>query len=110
MIKNEDNYHRLVDGTADVVTYCLRLENGCYYIGTTRHLKKRIRNHFSGNGSKWCRMNKPLRVIGIAAGDIEEELVKRARDCRGKEKVRGWKWVNTADPDKTLPLNYKPYL
>ena len=100
--------HHLVDGTDDgIVTYVLRLEDGCWYVGTTRHLKKRIRNHIKGNGAKWCQIHKPLCLVGVVNGDWEEYLTKKARQKYGKEKVRGWIWVNTEHPDKVVGLNLK---
>ena len=100
--------HHLVDGTDDdVVTYALKLEDGCFYIGSTRHLRKRIRNHFKGNGAKWCVIHKPIMLVGVVNGDYEEQLTRHARKKFGKDKVRGWHWVNTEDPDKVVHLNLK---
>ena len=66
LTKFRDYLHHLVDGTADgVVTYALKLEDGCFYIGTTRHLRKRLRNHFNGNGAKLCRIHKPITLVGF---------------------------------------------
>ena len=108
LTKFREYIHHLVDGTkSDVVTYALLLEDGCYYIGCTRHLKKRIRNHFSGNGARWCQVHKPIKLIGVVQGDYERELTERARKVKGKEKVRGWKYIRVDEPDRGMGQNLK---
>jgi DNA primase len=39
--------------------YVLRLEDDCFYIGFSRNLDRRIKEHFSGNGSVWTKKHKP---------------------------------------------------
>jgi len=43
--------------------YVLQLVDGCYYIGFTRNLERRMKEHFSGNGSIWTRIHKPIKIV-----------------------------------------------
>jgi predicted GIY-YIG superfamily endonuclease len=46
--------------------YVLECESDKYYVGSTRHKKRRFREHFHQDrqkGSAWTRANQPLRVL-----------------------------------------------
>lgn len=45
--------------------YILALEERCFYVGRTKNLDKRIKDHFSNKGSAWTIAHKPLDVIRI---------------------------------------------
>ncbi|WP_313353597.1 GIY-YIG nuclease family protein [Kosakonia cowanii] len=47
----------------DIYMYVLELSNGCYYVGLTGNIKKRIDEHFNGKGAEWTRLNTPLRLM-----------------------------------------------
>lgn len=43
--------------------YVLELEDGCWYVGITKDLKKRYGQHKSGKGAYWTKIHKPIRVV-----------------------------------------------
>lgn len=43
--------------------YVLSLEDGKYYVGISRNVKKRFDAHRCGEGAEWTKLYKPLKVI-----------------------------------------------
>lgn len=76
--------------------YVLKLEDGCYYVGITMDLNKRLSQHWIGEGAKWTKLHKPVsveRIIFPAEGDtIENDTTKAIMELYGKENVRGGSW------------------
>jgi hypothetical protein len=72
--------------------YLIECESGKYYVGRTNCVDKRILQHFTGNGSKWTQLYKPIKVVKILDGsDIfeEEKQTYLAMDKYGIDNVRG---------------------
>lgn len=73
------------------MVYSLELADGCFYVGTTTNLNRRIYEHFHGAGARWCKEHKPISIHSVCVGHLEKEkevtleLVK----LHGKDKVRG---------------------
>lgn len=44
-------------------TYILLTENNTFYCGYTDDVEKRFQKHLSGNGAKYTRANKPLKIV-----------------------------------------------
>ena len=70
-------------------TYCLRLEDDCYYVGRSSQLKERLTKHFKYGASLWTKLHKPLEVVCVVDGDHEYSMYKYAERKFGKEYVRG---------------------
>jgi hypothetical protein len=45
-----------------VIIYILELEDGKYYVGRTKNLDKRFKDHVSGVGSSYTKKYKPIRI------------------------------------------------
>lgn len=43
--------------------YLLELEQGMFYIGSTGNVQRRFEAHRRGNGAKWTKLYKPIRVV-----------------------------------------------
>ena len=43
--------------------YILQLENNKYYIGKTNNPSFRINDHFTGKGSAWTSIHKPISYL-----------------------------------------------
>lgn len=72
--------------------YLLELENNKYYVGKTNVIDKRVLEHFTGNGSKWTQLYKPIKVLSVLDGhDVfaEEKHTYLAMDKYGIDNVRG---------------------
>jgi predicted GIY-YIG superfamily endonuclease len=82
--------------------YVLRCEDNKYYVGYTKQIHKRMSQHFYGKGSVWTKKYKPLEIIDIAEGNLEDEeattYVIMLR--HGWQNVRGSTWcqVNLKEP------------
>jgi predicted GIY-YIG superfamily endonuclease len=78
-----------VKGFSDYVTYVLLLEDGRYYVGLTKSLKKRLDQHWSGQGAKWTKLYAPLQLVDLIAGDRENEITNEYIFRHGADVVRG---------------------
>jgi predicted GIY-YIG superfamily endonuclease len=74
--------------------YVLQLECNKYYIGyTERQRDERFLEHFQNNGSKWTKKYKPLDVLKIISGTLqdEDEITLQYMKKYGWWNVRGGK-------------------
>ena len=82
--------------------YVLKLEDGCWYVGTSRNPLKRALNHSVGKGAAWTKMHAPLTPvkdnivitelgnISVKAAELKEDLVtEEMQNAYGLNKVRG---------------------
>lgn len=53
--------------------YILLCEDGSFYIGSTNDLSKRFLKHQKGNGGRYTRSHKPIKII------YQEKYVTRSR-------------------------------
>lgn len=87
--------------------YCLRLENGKYYVGKTNNLEYRIKQHFNGEGSDWTKINKPVDIH--ETHDERDEFdenntTKKYMSEFGIDNVRGGSYCNVFLPDVEIRL------
>jgi predicted GIY-YIG superfamily endonuclease len=64
-------------------TYVLRCEGPSYYVGKSEQLRKRIKDHFSGRGSRWTRSHKPRTIVMVLPGDVERDTYWDIREMAG---------------------------
>lgn len=72
--------------------YILSLENSKYYVGITENIECRLQKHFSGTGSKWTQIHKPIQIFKIfPSTDIfdEDNYTKKLMYKYGIDNVRG---------------------
>ncbi|NDJ58759.1 GIY-YIG nuclease family protein [Enterobacteriaceae bacterium 4M9] len=102
--KNKTEYWFNAQSPVDIYLYVLELSNGCYYVGLTADIKKRIDTHFNGKGAEWTRLNPPLRLMySINTGTkktrdaeiIESEATITLMLKYGISKVRGGCYTQT---------------
>ena len=81
---------------SNAYTYSLNLKGGKKYVGYTTNIKKRLNQHFSGNGSKVTQECKPISINRIqkcrnvnTAKKAETIIYKKMSNYHGKNKVRG---------------------
>lgn len=53
--------------------YVLLCEHNTYYVGFSRNVERRIRQHFDGIGACFTKLHKPIRVVEIINGLGEKE-------------------------------------
>jgi len=73
--------------------YCLELEQGKYYVGITYNLNFRYAQHKSGEGARWTKLYKPLRIMEVISEDVdrnmEDTITLQYIERYGAENVRG---------------------
>jgi len=78
--------------TIKPILYVLELEHKKYYVGITYNLNLRYAQHMTGNGSKWTKLHKPIRikkVIAEANMDLERMVTIHYMKKFGYQNVRG---------------------
>jgi len=88
--------------------YTLQLQNDCYYVGWSSQLDHRIAQHFSGKGSAWTQLHKPVQVLQCIPGTTAlENSTTIALMCSvGWEKVRGGLWNRVDMESPPEPIRY----
>jgi predicted GIY-YIG superfamily endonuclease len=72
--------------------YVLRLEHDCWYVGHTKNLRDRIRDHFvKGMRTKWTSLHTPiaLQMFAVAPISMERCVTEDLAALFGIDKVRG---------------------
>ena len=75
--------------------YVLLLQENKFYVGfSERPIGERFIEHFNYRGSKWTTLYRPVQVLQVLPGGIEEEneMTLRMMDKYGWWNVRGGSW------------------
>jgi len=71
--------------------YILSCSDGTYYTGITNNLKKRIKTHNSGKGSKYTRSRLPVFFVYIKTSENRSTASKeeyRIKSLKKSEKIK----------------------
>jgi predicted GIY-YIG superfamily endonuclease len=87
--------------------YVLLLEDKNYYIGITNNLIRRFNQHYNGEGADWTKLHKPIKLLKVFEGDLEDERQETLRWMKKRgSKVRGSVWCKvehmSKPPDELL--------
>lgn len=100
--------------------YVIECENGSYYIGQTEDIEVRYKQHCDGNGAKWTKANKPVRIIHYEEFTSREEAIKREHDLKtgfgrkwikreiAADRNRQYEFLDNSEP--TMASKYTPQL
>lgn len=58
-------------------TYILKCSDGTFYTGWTNDLKKRLKSHNLGKGSKYTKVRCPVELVYYEVFDTKEEAMSR---------------------------------
>ena len=83
--------------------YTLRLQDKCWYVGTTRNLQARLQEHRRGKGSEWTREHAP---IGFSTTYPPIKLEECDALCRLEEDKRVKQLMLAYDIDKVRGGSY----
>ena len=64
--------------------YILECSDGSYYVGSTRTLDERIRQHQSGEGAAYTRRRRPVRLVYV------QEFQRIDEAFAMEKRVQGW--------------------
>ena len=105
----ETQFGGSTDINAPTTIYKMNLENGKKYVGKTIDFDRRMRQHFSGNGSKVTKKFQPIdgkvvdEVPGFFSDDAEQEYTDHYINKYGYENVRGGVYTNSKTLQKKKP-------
>ena len=96
--------------------YELKLEGGCFYIGITKSLKRRLGQHKKGKGAAFTKRNHYLKCLKVTklftsskkiAAQFEDAMTLRYIDRYGLDRVRGGRYAQSGIWDtKTQEIMY----
>jgi predicted GIY-YIG superfamily endonuclease len=80
-----------------IVIYALLLQDNCYYIGQTRNLKNRFKQHLEGNGegASWTSIHKPIKILEeLKTKAVSEAEAMIHENCMTINYMRRYGWRN----------------
>lgn len=57
--------------------YILLCSDGTYYVGSTNNLERRLGRHNSGDGAKYTRGRRPVKIVWSQVCDSKNEALSR---------------------------------
>ena len=79
------------------MVYVLECVDNCLYVGVTLNMNARLAQHWAGQGARWTRAHRPLRVARVvynASEDLERSVTLELMAQHGWERVRGGPWCS----------------
>lgn len=92
-----------------MIVYKLKLQNNKYYVGITKNINRRYKQHLKGKGADWTKINKPIEIMDIIKnGDryIEETETLKLMEKYGIENVRGGSYCRIKLPRSDIEKIY----
>ena len=85
-------HYQLALPYAATITYVLKLEDDCWFVGSTQNLKANqiISDQFSYGVNDWTRLHRPLKLHSVRAGNKLSEIREKIAVKYGRGKVRIW--------------------
>ncbi len=92
----------------EITLYVLKLQDGCYYVGLSTNVHKRIDAHMLRKGAVWTHAHPPIGILETertwtddqnSAEELENRLTIKTMQNYGWRKVRGGWFCNV---DETL--------
>ena len=74
------------------ILYVLRLQHGCWYVGSTSNLDRRVYQHRTGQGSEWTKAHPVIDVaewVYCQYSEQEDEKTRTLMLKYGIHRVRG---------------------
>ncbi len=83
-------------------TYILLCNDGSYYTGSTNDLERRLKEHFTGEGSNHTKKHPPIRLLYYEEFDRIDDAFKREKQIQGWSRKKKEALINGKTED--LPL------
>jgi len=65
--------------------YILRCGDGSFYVGITNNLKERFEEHNSGEGAKYTRGRRPVKLV------YKEDHINKSEARKREIELKGWR-------------------
>ena len=62
--------------------YMILCEDGSYYTGYAKDVKRRIERHKKGQGARYTRMHKPEKTVYMEKFNSRSKAMKREREIK----------------------------
>jgi putative endonuclease len=62
--------------------YILLCEDGSYYTGYTKDVKRRVERHRKGRGARYTKMHQPERIVYVEGFESRSEAMKREQEIK----------------------------
>ena len=100
-----DKSQCVVQNNVFMTGYVLQLEHGCWYVGITKNLNKRLYQHWHGEGAYFTRKHRPLELAETYIVPADYSTWEHTKTLElmvryGFYKVRGATWVSPKAMDK----------
>ena len=59
------------------ITYMLKCSDGTLYTGWTNNLEKRLKEHNAGQGAKYTRGRRPVKLVYTEIHDTKRDAMQR---------------------------------
>jgi len=96
-------------------TYILKCSDGTYYVGSTKDIKKRVKEHQAGEGANHTKKRLPVELIYYEEYNRIDDAFYREKQLQGWSRKKKEALMN-GDLDELNPLaecknetNYKIY-
>ncbi len=76
------------NGADQYYVYMLLCSDTSYYIGSTNDLEKRIKTHNDGQGAKYTRSRRPVRLVYHETYPGKSEALRRERELKGWKRTK----------------------
>ena len=102
--------------TQNINIYVLELENGCYYVGQSINVERRLEEHRIGKGASFTKLNPVLSLVEIFVtktkklieGELYEDFfVMKYIDKYGADKVKGGTFLGSSRKRANKFQSYK---
>ncbi|MBI4713063.1 MAG: GIY-YIG nuclease family protein [Planctomycetes bacterium] len=73
--------------------YILHCKDGTYYTGITNNLANRLKTHNSGNGARYTRTRRPVKLVYQEKCSNQSKAMKRERKIKQMPRARKTKLI-----------------
>lgn len=82
--------------------YLLLCADGSLYAGWTNDLRRRLHAHNEGNGAKYTRSRRPVRLVYAESFDTKEEAQKRECQIKKMRRIQRLALIQSGMEDEAL--------
>ena len=73
--------------------YMLRCRDRSLYTGITKDIDKRLRQHQTGNGSKYVKTRRPAELVYIEPSESRSTALKREAQIKKLSRAAKWELI-----------------
>jgi putative endonuclease len=77
--------------------YILLCEDGSYYTGHAKNVKRRVEQHKKGQGARYTSMHEPKKIVYVEECSSRSEAMKREREIKSLSHSKKQRLVDSYD-------------